>query len=607
MGKTLKSPDKIDNAKPKGLFPSRSVTHCLLIIIVGITVYANTFAVPFILDDVTSIIGNPLVRDFHWTFKPRIIGDLTFAMNYYMHGNAVAGYHAVNLMVHLLNGILVYALFRLLLKAPFFAEASPEMSHIGWIPFLIALFFICHPVQTQAVTYISQRVASLATLFYLGTHVAWLSARLSTFRKNQIFFGCVVVTSAILVMATKEIAFTLPLTIILVELVFFGRPQRQRLIVLLLFSLTALVVPLTLLTQLGGSEGSVARLWRLVTPTTAISRADYFLTQIRVEVTYLRLLFFPTGQNLDYDYLVYQTFYTPPVVASFILIVAILIGAIYLLFRSRQDNWPLLRLASFGILWFFITQLVESSVIPLQDVIFEHRLYLPSIGFFVAVVSVLMVFRSHLILRSPKVAKCIIPALCVAACLLAGTAAARNAIWKNEVTLWEDVASKSPLKARVHGSLGLAYQKSGRFDHAAREYETAIKLAPQDPAGYINLGAMYHRQNKWSDAADSYRKALQLNPANVKAHYNLGLVLADEGKLNEAERELREALRLNPAYDQAHNNLGIVYAKQMRNTEALEEFRKAVDLNSANNEAKRNVQSLEEEIKKELSKPPGQP
>jgi len=574
------------------------VTHLFLIIVIGAAVYGDTFGVPFILDDVTSIYGNPAVRDFKLAFRPRMVGDLSFALNYILGGMDVRGYHLVNLLIHLINGGLVYGLVSLLLKSPC-TPAKQEADDYRLLPLFTALLFICHPAQTQAVTYISQRVASLATLFYLGTLVIWLVARHAATRKVRILLYGAAFFTALLAMATKEIAFTLPVTILLLESVFFGVTLRRLVVPATLFTLAATMIPAAFISATGAKGGLLEMLRRLATPTNVISRADYFLTQLRVQVTYLRLLFLPTGQNLDYDYPVSHTLFSLPVMASLALIAVMIFGALFLLYRARGSGRFDLRLIGFGILWFFITLSVESSFIPLQDVIFEHRLYLPSVGLFIAFVTVFMTARRYLNNRKAAAGALVIPALILTVLLSAVAAAARNEVWKDEITLWEDVVAKSPAKVRAHGSLGSAYQRRGLYDAAAREYQAAIQLGQNDPANYNNLGTIYHLQQKWGDAASMYRKALGLDPANVKARYNLGTVLTKLGRYSEAESELREVIRLKPDYDAAHNALGIVYAKLLRNGDAVAEFEKAARLNPGNKEAANNFLTLSKALKGE--------
>src|SRR6185369_13548957 len=147
-----------------------------------------------------------------------------------------------------------------------------------------------------------------------------------------------------------------------------------------------------------------------------------------------------------------------------------------------------------------------------------------------AFVTVLMTARRYLNSRKAAAGALVIPALIAAVLLSAVAAAARNEVWRDEITLWEDVVAKSPAKVRAHGSLGSAYQRRGLYDAAAREYQAAIQLDQNDPANYNNLGTIFYLQQKWEDAAPLYRKALILDPNNVKAHYNLGTVLTKLGR-----------------------------------------------------------------------------
>jgi len=582
-------------------FLFRPAWHLLLICIAGIAVYANTLDAPFVLDDITSITNNPITRNFQLVLNSRIVNYLSLALNYRLHGLNVTGYHVVNLCIHLASGMLVYTFLTLIHKTPRLAATGFSHRDKQLLALFSALLFICHPIQTQAVTYIAQRATSLATLFYLATHILYLASRFCQSRQRAVAIGSAAFGTALLAMATKEIAFTLPLTILLVEFIFFDGSLRQKVIPLSLLFLPALFVPLALIPTLG-ARGNPAELFtRITSLTTDITRGEYLFTQFRVLLTYLRLLFVPVGQNVDYDYPLSRTF-SPEVLASLAVIIAIVAAAAYLLVRARQKRQPELIPVAFGIFWFFTALSIESSIIPLPDVIFEHRLYLPSVGFFAALVTALFAGRRHLQRTAPAAAGLVLPLLALAILVLAGTAAARNAVWQDEVSFWEDVAAKSPLKARVHGNLGNAYQNLGRFEEAARQYKEVIRLDADDPGALINLGTTCYRQRQWAEAALWYRQALRLDPGNAAAHYNLGRTLTEEGRFPEAEQELQQALRISPDHDAARNSLGIVYFKMQRYPEALAELRAAVELNPGNGEAAKNLETLQQALKgKKLS------
>ena len=206
-------------------FFRKPVVHILIIVVLGILIYSNTFNVPFVFDDIHSIIYNSGIKDVrHFIdlqniYSNRHIGFLTFALNYKMHGLDVTGYHIFNLVIHLLNALLVYWLIILTFRTPYASaylqkDVLKTSAPYRWIPLFTALLFVSHPVQTQAVTYIVQRFASLSTLFYLASLVMYIKARRSeSSKKARYAFYAASIISAILAMRSKEIAFTLPIMV----------------------------------------------------------------------------------------------------------------------------------------------------------------------------------------------------------------------------------------------------------------------------------------------------------------------------------------------------------------------------------------------------------
>ena len=516
------------------------------------------------------------------------VGFLTFALNYKMHGLDVAGYHIFNLVIHLLNALLVYWLIILTFRTPYASaylqkDVLKTSDPYRWIPLFTALLFVSHPVQTQAVTYIVQRFASLSTLFYLVSLVMYIKARGSdSSKKARYAFYAASIISAVLAMRTKEIAFTLPVMVVLYEFMFFRGDIKKRMLYLLPLLLTMFIIPLSMMLAQGGSTGAsgIDELTKIA-GSADVSRWDYLNTQFRVIVTYIRLLFFPINQNLDYDYPIYRTFFTPPVFLSFLFLLGVFCWGIYLLYRSYksdQANRCWYRLIAFGIFWFFVTLSVESSIIPIVDVIFEHRLYLPSVGFFMAIMSGIVFIYVKLANRTKVVAKVFIPVMILVVISLSLTAYARNMIWSDEVTLWEDVVKKSPYKARPHYNLGGAYEEQGRLDDAVREYQTAINLKPDYALAHYNLGVVYQKQGRLDDAVREYQTAIKLKPDYAEAHNNLGVAYQKQGRLDDAIKEYQTAIKLKPDYADAHNNLGVAYQKQGRLDDAVKEYQTAIKL-----------------------------
>ncbi|SPQ00551.1 Tetratricopeptide TPR_1 repeat-containing protein [Candidatus Sulfobium mesophilum] len=621
----------------------------LLIAFCSFLSYSNTFHVPFQLDDQLNISAKPYVKDISAFFDPakiehyrdddpfrmRMVGYFTFAVNYRLHGNEVVGYHVVNLAIHIINGFLVYVLVLLTFRTPFFSNSStsPVQPMGGSVELFIALFaallFVCHPIQTQAVTYIVQRLASLATLFYILSLVAYIKWRLivqetgvatrnnKPLGRSGVWYLSSLV-SVVLAMKTKEVAFTLPLVVVLYEFLFFAGTVKKRVLCLVPFLLTLLIVPFELMGLEKPAGAVMGEMNSALRASSDLSRWDYLFTQFRVIVTYVRLLFFPANQNLDYDYPVYHSFFSGPVFLSFLLLSCMFGMAVYLLYKSRQratgkgqngktegqgdvspvthhlSPLPYYRLIAFGIFWFFITLSVESSVIPIADVIFEHRLYLPSVGFFLAATVALYMLwqRANESWKVPAKFAVAVCGLIIA--ILTGAAYARNTQWKDEVRLWEDVVKKSPSKVRPRSNLGYFYGKQGRLEDAVREYQIALRIDPDDFQVHDNLGVIYKVEGRIEEAIREYRTALRLKPEDAMAYYNLGNIFREQGNFEEAIKQYQTAIRLEPEIEVAvlHNNLGIAYIGLGNLKEAEREFRIAIGLDPDYEAAGRNLEML---------------
>jgi hypothetical protein len=298
-------------------------------------------------------------------------------------------------------------------KTPYL-KGSKISHYAASLSLASGLIFVAHPIQTQAVTYIVQRFTSLATLFYLLSLVLFIKARLYNLEEKRFYapshLGYYVgsLLAAFLAMKTKEMTITLPAIILLYEFCFFSPSLKEltkKLPYLTPLLLTFFIIPfssygLTLFGISGGTFIGIAEVGDIIgaatQETTAISRTDYLFTQFNVIVTYIRLLFFPVNQNLDYDYPISHTLFEFPTLFSLLFLISIVIFGVWMFKKSR--------LISFGIFWFFITLSVESSIIPIRDVIFEHRVYLPSVGFVIFLTTAISQMMEQ-IKTKPKKAK----------------------------------------------------------------------------------------------------------------------------------------------------------------------------------------------------------
>ena len=572
--------------------------HFLLITAICLISYSHTFNAPFEFDDFPVIVENPIIKDLGLMLNPseakvhkklfeyelfmrRYVGYFTFALNYRIHKLDVAGYHAVNLYIHMANALIVYWLIILTFRTPFL-NSSTLRTRANHVALFASLFFACHPVQTQAVVYIWQRVAILATTFYglsLVMYIKWRLASnttVSTIPRMPLLFYFGSVVSAVLAMKTKEIAFTLPVVILLYEFMFFDGKFKKRFLYLVPLLLTMLIIPVSLL----GFDTPIGELISDVSEATMVhpdrSRWDYLFTQFAVIVTYIRLIFLPINQNLDYDYPIYNTFLTPEVFLSFLLLLSIFGLGVYMFFQSRNRN-STYRLIAFGVFWFFITLSVESSFIPLVNVIFEHRVYLPSIGFSMAFTSGIFLLLNKFGERKlHTIGVAIFTAVII---LLSVFTYSRNTVWSSEIALWQDCVEKSPQKARPHQNLGVALAKHDRTEEAIESFLQALRIKPEYVVALNNFGTVLVNEGRLDEAVSQYEKALILKPDSAKALYNIGRVFYERESVNQAIYYFKEALKYDPEHVGAHNNLGILLSGRGELDEAMLHYNYALKIN----------------------------
>jgi Tfp pilus assembly protein PilF len=578
---------------------NKPVIHLLVIIIFATLSYSNTFDVPFQMDDGGNIVRNPAIKKLSNfvhpetieltrpaeifnkpLFEMRYVGYFTFALNYAVHGFNVWGYHLVNLLIHLSSSLLVYCLITLTFKTACCPKEQDSSTFSKYsIAFFSALLFAVHPIQTQAVTYIVQRFASLATMFWLLSLVCYVQCRLSHESSGikRAFLYFLSLTCAVLAMKTKEFALLLPIVIILYELMFLEGSIKKRAQYLIPLFLSLAVVPLSLMrTANSGLTESAAKISGAF---NGISRLDYLFTQFRVIVTYFRLLFFPVNQRFDYDYPIYRSFFTHEVVLSLIFLILVFSIGVYTYLISRSPkttNRLMYRLIAFGLFWFFITLSAESSIIPIADVIFEHRLYLPSIGFIIAFVSAIELVRTSWARRVAPASSIFVIIMMMLATGLSAATYARNSIWRDPFGLLEDEVKKSPGKDRPRYLLGIMYGEQGRMAEAVHHLKIATTNNPRSVGSHYSLAITYMRMGELEEATNEYRQAIALKFDFADAHTGLAGIYAQQGRNSEALNEYLISLRVKPDSAETHYNLGTLYMNLGQKDEAQKEFQAAL-------------------------------
>ncbi len=552
-----------------------------LVALLGVLIYSNSFDCTFHFDDLNNIVDNAAIRDLSalgrlWSQQSsRFVTMLTFAINYHYGELDVWGYHFVNLMIHLTNAILVYWFTLIILSSPNLKENKLAVSK-RLIALFVALLFVSHPLATQSVTYIVQRLASMVALFYLLSVCLYMKARMSKPKSTTSFvFFAGAFMAAMLAMLSKENAFTLPLAIVLVELCFFQTKKLSLkikgfpllLIIGAVMTIVAVVLfqfSLSIFDPLPPSQGN----------SVTITPWNYFMTQWGVIVKYIQLLIIPVHLNVDYDYPVVASLFEVRALGSLIILIGIAAAGVFLFKKNR--------LIAFGIFWFFLTLAIESSFVPINDVIFEHRTYLPSVGFFLIVGALVFTYLWE---RYRTVA-------IVVMVLLIGSNAVmsyqRNTVWKTDLSLWNDVIEKSPKKARPYfnralaydatldlnaaiadytraidinagyanawSNRGLAYLKLGQLDKAVSDNMKAVEIEPSFSPAYNNLGSAYDEMGQYPKAIDSYSKAIELKPNSADAYSNRGITYGKLGQWDKSIADFDKALEINPGYQDAIDN-----------------------------------------------------
>ncbi len=601
---------------------------CGAIVLACLIAYSNSFAGAFVYDDRSAILENPSLRHARtWLSPPsaatvegRPLLNASLALNYAIDGLNIWSYHLANLLIHMvaavaLFGIIRQTLLRLERRDDTLAGDSTAAFRASALALVMALFWAVHPLQTESVTYIVQRAESLMGMFYLLTLYcairAWDAAK-------PLRWSVAAVLCCALGMGVKEVMATAPLLVVLYDRCFLAESFRQAIkrrwkLYLGLFATWAVLAGL--LSSSAARAGTAGF-------SQPVTWWQYALTQCGVILHYLRLAFWPSPLVLDY--------FWPPAraieqVLPGLIVIAALLGVTVWGLICRKP-WAFLGTA------FFLVLAPTSSIYPISDPAFEHRMYLPLaavvaaavlaarwiwLGFFVRVGAIEP--TGPVTSDAPsRWAAPALAALLVAALLTCGTIR-RNQDYRSELAIWRDTLVNAPANPRAHLNMGMALEQQGRVDEAIQQYEQALRLRPGIPTSHNNLGVALTKRGRLDEAIEQYelalkgdpkflnprrnlalalveqrhvqegleqfREALRIDPQSVETLSNYGGVLVGLGNVDEAIFMLRRAIAIQPDYADAHNNLGLALARQGHRPEAVEEYRQVVRLEPSSVEA----------------------
>lgn len=559
-------------------------TFLLLGVLIFI-VYSNSFQASWHLDDYRTIVDNPHIKisdlrlntlwqslhahpdngayDSDALYRP--IPSLTFAFNWYLGKENVIGYHLVNVCIHFLTACFLYLAVRYLLDSPNLRNRSFGGEH--FIALLSAALWAVNPIQTQAITYIVQRMAAMAAMFYLMGIAFYLKGRLSegTLKSRSKYF---IGAFAAFVMATlsKENAVMWPAAIVLVETVFFqdlSDPRRRKRFIGALLGSVIIVGLISFFIFMNGDMNAITQMYG----NRPFTLTERFLTQFRALLFYLSQLFYPIPQRLsiEHDFVISTAWLQPWATLPAILIVTGIIG--WCIFQTKKR--PVI---SFALLFFFLNHLIESSILGLE-LVFEHRNYLPS-AFLFFPVAVFINKHLQLVQRRRKSMFAVLTAFTtmLLVCFGVGTFS-RNSAWSNERTLWEDALAKAPHSSRPYHNLAWGYyQKIGNQRKSIELYSEALQRRLHHRLGeqqlLANIAGIYYTQRNYAEAVRRWQAALMLFPKHENIRYHLANGLTKMADYEAALAQLNELIAQRPDHPAYRSLKGYVLLKLKRYPEA---------------------------------------
>lgn len=512
--------------------------HIISIIFFICISYSNSIYSPFILDDFHSFINNQnlyinniSIDSLEQLSKTefgvnRLIPLLTFALDHLISNGNIIQYHITNIIIHVATAITIYFLIINLLSANNI-KLLVENTNKRLFAFMVSAIWALNPVQTNAVTYLVQRMTSMAALFYIAAILMYVKTRKSESKNKKCLYILLCVAFSVFSFVSKENSATLPIAIWMIEYFFFNNEifikflnKIKPLFIYASVALLTLLLPPFYYTFNNMISGYATRSFTLT---------ERLLTESRVISYFISLLLapFPWRLNIDYDFPISKSLISPPQTIISILTIFIIIMTCV---RLRKK----LPLVAFGFLFFFLNLIIESTFVPLE-IIFEHRLYLPSVGFFIGIVSLIDIYLFKLNnIFSKKILKDFL--LCFVILLISALSILttyRNYDWKDTFTLYTDALSKSPDKPRTLVNAGLSFARNNQYDKAIELFEKSISNA--SPGNEESMNAANNilvaliKQKKYSEAieyANKFRGQIKFNikigSYNIFFH-NLGI------------------------------------------------------------------------------------
>jgi len=564
----------------------KNVFTIVTLFIIILAIYSNTFHASWHFDDEPNIVDRKEIHLTKITWQEikktffneegklyRPIACFSFALNYYFGKDNVFGYHFVNLSIHLLTSIFLFLFIYHSLNLPLLTAKYGPNSY--FIALLATVLWAINPIQTQAITYIVQRMASMAGMFYIMSMYFYLKGRTSANRLSRIahYFFCFV--AAILAFGSKENAAMLPISIFIFDLFLIGGLTKENIKKNSLTFLILILIPFALALVLKSPSIFSAKIFSGY-EGRGFTLFERLLTEPRIILYYITLLLYPMPDRLciTHDIPISHSLINPPTTIIAIFTILAILGVAII----RSKRYPLI---SYCIIFFFLNHIIESTIFPLE-LIFEHRNYIPSMLLFVPII--ILIARGIRFFYYKRSMQVLISLFVILVLVGQGHSSfMRNFIWKTEEGLWLDAIDKYPDMSRAHHNLGRHYGDTGQTEKAIALYKEVLKLKRSSHGEthhltHYNLALIYIKTDEEDKAIDHLHKAIAIFPRFADAYNNLAIIIAKRGKYNDAFNLLIKSLTYNRNSPQAHNNLGFLLLRTNRIDAAISEFKEALSL-----------------------------
>lgn len=593
----------------KSFWKNHIVQVTALLFVIGFIAYSNTLSGPILWDGQLQIINSENIHEISsfadislWTdvnFRP--LAKFSFALNWMLDGESPVWYRVVNILLHILTSFIAYWLLRLTFSLLNNKKYDQRMMHATAL--VLSLLFLLHPLQTMAVTYVVQRMTLMAAFFYMAAVFLYAKGRIAYLHNEQKRRSVLLISLAILLgilgLMSKQNAVTFPMAFILYEIFFIRRKDGKMCKKYVYSALTMFFIVF-----LGVLFSGI-----LPSETVSYTRLEYFVGQLGVLTRYLTLLVFPVGQNIDHFILLNDTLLGIREVTGII----ILTGMITLAILSFKKN----KLLSFGIFWFLLCMSIESGIIPIRDLMMEHRMYLPLFGISMCLAGVMLRYVHYKAFSSFVVTALLI------LIVLGVLTFQRNRVWASEISLWENSLQQNPGNPRAMLNLGdaltdrarvanteqqkekdlrlaisyfsegikedtllshaykhraLAYLELGEYNRALSDIEKVVVKKRKEEYLYLYVkGVIYAKLSQFSEALNSFNRAIAMNDSFSKLYTWRGLVLAETSDYNGALEDYLRSIELDPSQKILYVNISQMYFNTRKLVQAKKWANKALD------------------------------